>query len=235
METAGLGVGIYTRAEVARLAELQPSRVNRWVQGYSFKSRHGAARKSPPIFSPDLPVVEGRPALSFQDLVEVLFVKAFLEHGVSIHAIRRAAEAAAEIFKVKHPFCIQRFETDGRSVIARIVDDVGEEHMLDLARGQHVFTQVFAPLLRRLDYDLGSGDASRWWPLGKGKPVVLDPGRSFGAAIVTPSAVPTRAIYGAHLAGEPRKRIAAWFRVSEAEVRAAVEFEKRIAPHASTA
>ena len=129
--------------------------------------------------------------LASQDLVAPKFFpfrkKAFLDHGVSIYAIRRAAETAAQIFSVKHPFCVKRFETDGRSVIARIVDEVGEERMLDLIRRQHVFTQLFNPRLRRLDYDLGSGNASRWWPLGKEKPVVLDPGRALGAAIVVPS------------------------------------------------
>jgi uncharacterized protein (DUF433 family)/DNA-binding transcriptional MerR regulator len=231
----GLGIGIYSRADVARLARLDPDRVRRWVRGYTFKTRRGVARSSPPVVTSDLRTVEGRAALSFQDLVEILFVKAFLDHGVSLRAIRRAAETATEIFEVSHPFCVKLFETDGRTVIARVYDELGEERMLDLAKKQRVFTQVFSPLLHGLDRTVGIGDASRWWPLGKEKPVVLDPRRALGAAIVLPSSVPTRAIYGAHLAGEPNERIASWFRISPGEVDAAIEFEGQIAGHARAA
>jgi uncharacterized protein (DUF433 family) len=131
---------------------------------------------------------------------------------------------------------MKRFETDGRSVIARISKDDGEERLVDLARRQTLFDSVFSPLLINLEYDIGTGDASRWWPLGKSKPIVLDPERAFGAAIVLPSTVPARSLAGAHGAGESYERISNWFGVTKKEIQAAVEFEKMIAsPHASAA
>ena len=234
MASTGLGVGIYTPGEAARIAQMQPQRVRRWINGYAYKQGE-KRRKSPPIFRRDLAALDGKNALTFLDLVEVLFVKAFLQHGVSPYGIRRAAEEASTMFNTNHPFCVKRFETDGRTVIARIVKDDGEERLVDLAAKQTLFRSVFTPLLINLEYDLGTGDATRWWPLGKKKPVVLDPARAFGAAIVLPSTVPARSLAGARRAGETYERISNWFGVTKKEISAAVEFENLIAPHASAA
>jgi len=50
--------------------------------------------------------------------------------------------------------------------------------------------------------------------------VVIDPTRAFGAAIVSRSRVPTQTIYKAHLAGDTVERIASWYEIELAEVRA---------------
>jgi uncharacterized protein (DUF433 family) len=104
----------------------------------------------------------------------------------------------------------------------------------DLKRKHFVFPAVFNPLLKTLDYDT-SGDAIRWWPRGKGTPIVLDPKRAFGAAIVERSCVATRALFDAHTAGETSESIAKWFRVDLDEVRAAIAFEKSLRRPASHA
>jgi uncharacterized protein (DUF433 family) len=174
--------------------------------------------------------------LSFLDLIEACFVKVFLDHGVSLHTIRLVAEEAERMFKTTHPFCVKRFETDGRTILARLRDEHadGGERLLDLKRKHFVFPAVFTPLVKTLDYDT-SGDAVRWWPRGRGTPIVLDPKRAFGAAIVDRSCVPTRALFDAHTAGEAPENIAKWFRVELAEVRAAIAFEKSLRPTTSHA
>ena len=85
---------------------------------------------------------------------------------------------------------------------------------------------VFNPLLRQLDYDQVTGDAIRWWPLGKARPVVVNPRLSFGAPVTAQSSVPTRVLYAAHAAGEPPEAIADWHRAPLDEVLAAIEFER---------
>src|SRR5450631_329365 len=87
--SAGLGRGVYTGRETARLSGLRSERVTRWARGYSFSTPSGAKSSSPPIFAVDRPT-DGPLALSFLDLVEILFVRAFLDQGVSMHTIRRA-------------------------------------------------------------------------------------------------------------------------------------------------
>ncbi len=221
-----LGAGIYPAGEAARLAQLEPQRLRRWVAGYTFRARTGERRASGPVFKGDTRRDGQHLVLSFLDLIEACFVKVFLDHGVSLHTIRLVAEEAEVMFKTTHPFCVRKFETDGETILARLRDDrVDGERLLDLKRKHFVFPVVFNPLLKTLDYD-ASGNAIRWWPRGKGTPVVLDPNRAFGAAIVERSCVPTRALFDAHLAGETPESIAKWFRVELDEVRAAIAFEK---------
>ena len=235
-EAEKLGIGIYKPSDVASLTGLNADRVRRWVRGYEFKLRDGQPSASPPIFQSGM--IRGGDALTFLDLVEVLFVKTFLNHGVSLHVIRRAAEEGSKLYGgLDHPFCIKRFETDGQSIFARLVEeaDTDEErhHLLDLARSQYVFVEVFNPLLKQLDYDLQTEAAERWWPRGKDVPIVLDPARSFGKPITAVSSVPTRVLAARVAAGDSVDSVAEWYGVSADEVNAAVDFEKMVTRRAA--
>jgi hypothetical protein len=203
------GRGIYLPAQAARLAQLDDGRVRRWIRGYDLTGRDGAKRHSAPLFRRQH---EGaRLALTFLDLVEVLFVKAFLDQGVSIHTVRLVQREAAVEFGVRHPFCVKRFETDGETIVMRHRDDAGMERMADRKRKQWLFVEVFNPLLKTLDYAGIEQEAQRWWPMGKDMPIVLDPKRSFGQAIVSKANVPTATIYAAHRARESEEQIADWY------------------------
>jgi uncharacterized protein (DUF433 family) len=84
--------------------------------------------------------------------------------------------------------------------------------------------------MKKIDYvsDAGNAEAVRYWPLGREMPVMVDPRYGFGEAVVAQSFVPTRVIYAAHRKGETTQRIAGWYGVERAEVRAAVEFEEML-------
>lgn len=217
---AGLGAGVYATGEVAKLAHIAPDRLRRWIYGYGYHPHGKEPRRSKPLVQ--------RPAdrtLTFLDLVEVCFVKAFLDHGVTMPFVRTVQIEAAREFATSHPFCSKRFETDGRTIVERHRDEAGIERLLDLKRRQFLSPAVFNPLLKSIDYNSVTEEAQRWWPMGRGRLVVIDPAHSFGAATVSKSKVPTRALFGAHLAGENPEDIAEWFAVGVDEVRAAIEFE----------
>lgn len=216
------GVGIYTPVEAGRLVGLEPRRVRRWAGGYAERDGGGAA-----LFRRDLPTVNGRVALSFLDLLEVLFVRAFLESGVSMATIRLAAAYGAREFGTSHPFTLRRFQTDGRAIFARFGDRDGVERMLQLGRGgQLVFVKVMDAVLKQLDHDPETEQASRWWPMGKSRFVVVDPTRAMGAPSVAGFVVPTETIYATKRAGESDEAIADWYGVPVARVRDAIEFEE---------
>jgi uncharacterized protein (DUF433 family) len=223
--TAKLALGAYAPPEAARIAHLKTRRVRRWLAGYRFTSPHGVERHSRPVFPREH---EGSSlALTFMDLVEVLYVAAFVEAGVSMPVIRLVHAEAEREFGVRHPFAIKRFETDGKSLFHRFVaGDV--ERLLDRDRAQFVDRVVFDPLMRQLDYDAFTEQASRYWPLGREVPVLIDPTRSFGEAIVT-SGVPTRVIFAAHESGDSKLRIARWYAITAEEVDAAIDYELSIA------
>lgn len=220
-----LGVGLYGLAEAARLTGISSARIKRWVAGYTY-ARNGKTRAQPSLWKADLDPIEGQVALSFRDLMEVRFVDAFHQRGVSMQALRLAAKRAADYIEHPHPFSSYRFLTDGRSVFVEAQERTGDPHLLDLCRNQYAFESVLRPYLKGLDRD-DDGTPIRWWPMGQRTPVVLDPSKHFGQPIVAESNVPTSLLATA-AAREGIDAAAVWFDVGKREVMAAVEFEKKL-------
>lgn len=225
-----LGTGIYSVPTAARLAEVLPRRVHRWVRGRELPSE-GGRKRSQPFLSRDLPEINGRIALSFLDLIEVRMVKAFLDKGVGMRAIRAAAVSAAEILQSPHPFCLERFKTDGRTVFAQLVADPhaniereSRAPMLDLVKRQVAIREVMEPLLLQVDYE--DDLSARWWPRGRRSGVVLDPRKSFGSPIVASCAIPTEILADAYVAEGSVAAAAKWYDVHPRAVRDAVAFER---------
>lgn len=223
--TSYLGTGIYSVAEAARLTRIPPSRIHRWLKGYKFHV-DGDLHASPPVWRGQLPVLDGTFALGFLDLIELRFVDAFRKEGVSLHHIRLALDRARSILGVEHPFCSQKFRTDGRTIFMDIEDETEDAALLDLVKSQYAFGAVLEPYLRDLEFE--SDQVARWWPLGRKREVVIDPARSFGQPIVARDSVPTSVLAKA-AAIEPIDAVARWYEVSPKTVRDAVFFEKSLA------
>lgn len=223
-----LGVGLYSLPEAARLAQVPTNTVRRWLQGYRFRTLSGRRGASSAIFEPELRQIDGCRAIGFHDLVELLFIKAFRDHGVGLPVIRRAAREAARRWDTTHPFCERKFATDGLTIFSTIRDEFGEEEVLDLPNSQYVFESIIRPYLKQLDY-AASGDVNRWWPLGKKGAVLVDPRRAFGKPVLARYGVPTGALYAALEAGQTELEAAQWYDVPVSAVRAALRFEKGLA------
>jgi uncharacterized protein (DUF433 family) len=160
--------------------------------------------------------------------MELHFVKLFRDEGVSLPAIRKAAKTAARQFGADHPFAIHRFDTDGCTVFATLARAEKEAALVeDLKHGQFVFDTIVRPFFKKLEY--GQDEAIRFWPMGMGKRVVLDPARQFGKPIDNETAVPTAALYRAVEVGDDPVLVAKWFNVPLDAVRAAIVFEKSLA------
>jgi uncharacterized protein (DUF433 family)/DNA-binding transcriptional MerR regulator len=223
-----LGIGLYSPAEVSRLLRVPPATVRRWLLGYTYVVAGGTRRGAPAIgagrgMERELGVV------TFLDLVELLVVKGFRSRGVPLKHVRIAAEQAAELFHTDHPLATQRLQTDGRHIFARVQDARGFAGLVSLSeRGQWVFPEAVEAYLQELDFDLDTHLAIRWWPAGKGRPVVLDPRVCFGRPHIAGTGVPTTALYGPVAAGDDPRLVAQWFRVDLSQVEAAVAYEREL-------
>jgi uncharacterized protein (DUF433 family) len=224
-----LGVGVYSLPEAARLVGTNTARIRRWLLGYRFPVKRQGVGHSEPIFEPELPQISDHWAIGFLDLVELLFIKAFRDEGVSLQTIRRAAREAAKRWRTTHPFCLKRLATDGRTIFSTVQDETGEEQLLELTRSQLAFKRVLRPYLKQLDYEAVAGGVDRWWPMGKKQPVYVDPRVAFGKPVVRPVPVPTDILYGAVAADQTPAEVAEWYELPVASVRAALEFERNLA------
>lgn len=229
------GIGIYARADAARLLGLTPARLRRWVGGYTYWLRDAsdakAKRRQPPVVKTDLPVIDNAIALSFLELMELRVVKAIVDGGISLQHVRRAAAIACTHFCTDHPFASRRVFTDGRAIFSAVSDQESSPDVVRWQQGeieQIIAGGIFEQFLQEIEFDSATSLAFRWWPLGRTKPIVLDPRLSFGAPVVAGTAVRTSIVARmAKHASVQEAAIAFELQLQQAE--AAVSFERELA------
>lgn len=222
-----LRCGIYTVPEAARLTGVSPWRIRRWLRGYEFKARHGRHR-SPAVWQGEHPPIDHSMALGFLDLLEVRCVDAFVKAGVTWKTLRQAHNQAQKIFGRFHPFCTNRFATDGRAIFVELREKNNEVALYDIASVQRVFDRIIRPFLKELEFAEGE-IPTRWWPMGKDRQVALDPRRNFGQPSIFREGIPTQILARSVGANRSVEEVARWFEISAKAVNEAVEFEQQLA------
>jgi uncharacterized protein (DUF433 family) len=221
-----VGVGLYTLPQAARLASVPVASIKRWMFGYSYFYKGDLIQRPAVVAGVQEP--SSARVLTFRDLIEIQFVHAFRREGVSWKLIRLAADKAQAITGGDHPFASSRFVTDGRTIFAGIVQKTGSKELLDLKNDQMAFRRVMLPSLKK-NLEIGEYGVKRLWPLGKKRQVVIDPQRQFGQPISPVEGVPTEVLAKSYQATGSYDSVARWYDVSRPAVRAAVDFEKRLA------
>lgn len=222
-----LGRGVYSLSEAAKLSGVPYASISRWTRGYD-RVIGEVRRKVPPVFNRDYVEIEGKTALSFLDLVEVMFVEAFVHHGVNLRTVRKAVAAAARSFGFSHPFAKKTFLTDGRTILALLAHETGDDELLDLVGGQFEIADIVRPILKG-DLEFGEFDiADRWWPMGKDGSIVVDPARNLGQPTIAPYNIPTFTLFKFFESAGSETAVADWYEIDKASVEAAVYFESRL-------
>jgi uncharacterized protein (DUF433 family)/DNA-binding transcriptional MerR regulator len=232
-ESDALGRGAYGASEGLRLLNFSRSNapvrhvsrntVARWLRGYDF----GAEGYSEPLWQPHYLNDDNLIELSFRDLIELRFVKAFRDIGLALPTIRECYQRAAEEVHDERPFSTQKFRTDGKTIFLEITEGIQEAKLVDLRRRQNVFRTIVEPSLKDLEFDASA--VSRWFPLGIArKSIVVDPARAFGRPVAA-SGIPTEVLARAVALEGSLAKVVDLYKVSAAEVKDAVAFEKRLA------
>jgi uncharacterized protein (DUF433 family) len=224
-QNALVGVGLYTMADAALLLKSNPRKLRRWLGGYTYKENNDI-RHVPPLWVPDIPRFDDDIEVSFRDLIELRFVRAFLDMGLGLQAVRNCLEYARQCIQTDRPFSSGRFRTDGRTIFLESLVAAGEPKLLDLKAKQYVFKQVVEQSFR--DLDLEGGTVTRWRPYKGKESIVIDPTRSFGQPISAVSGTPTVVLAEAVVAEGSLSRVAAIFEVERSVVQDAVRFHQEL-------
>lgn len=231
-----IGVGIYSQPEAARLLHMTPSRLRRWVNGYTYwldRRPADVRRRRPPVLHKgDLPIMRGAVALSFLELMELRVIRLLVdEHGIPLQKVRRVAQDAQRIFQTRYPLASRNIFAENERVFASVSSHKADSDVVELGRGsaeQIHWAKILEPVIREVEYNPVTSFAGRWWPRGFDGWVVLDPAVMFGAPIIRGSRLRTSAI--ARMARSAGSRdTAAAYQVPEEGVDAAVEFETHLA------
>lgn len=221
-----IGLGVYTVSEAVWLTGVPRHRIRRWTRRYKYKL-HGKEQFMPPIIGRETD--GGESMITFADLIEVRFLNYFRERGVSPQALRVASYKAQELLGRPRPFSTQIFKTDGITILSEIAKNTEDRVLLDLVKGQYAFDEIVSPyLFAGLEFN-DLKEPRRWWPLGEGRSVVIDPQRSFGAPIIARSGIPTKVLNSAFNAEESLEFVAKWYAIAVEEVKDAIDFETKLA------
>jgi hypothetical protein len=232
MEPLSIGTGLYTPAEAAALLHEKATTVRRWAFGYARNRRPGTI-EHPPLIHTELPEIEGQRALTFVELVELMYVRGFQRAGAPWRLIKEAARVAARLYQTDHPFAVRTFLADPKGIYAVLSESTEQSALVELVgHGQHTLADLVKPYLGQLDFDF-SDVASRWWPMGREGRVVVDPRHEFGAPIIEEVGLRTKLLSDAFYAErngddhEAAVRRVAWlYRVRADHVDTALRFKQ---------
>ncbi len=223
-----LGRGAYSPTLAAKLLRLEApetrsAHVRRWAFGYRRGQTQYPGAIAVDRFS------RSSETISFLELIELAYISAMLQAGVSWPKVHAAMRVAARMFPgVSHPFAHRDWFADPGGIYLRLGRDRGEPALVEMAGdAQYAIEGLLSRYLHQIHFDEETGVASCWAPLGLARPVLVDPLRAFGLPIVT-SGVRTDVLAEHFLAGDRIEDIAGWYGVKEGEVEAALEFENRI-------
>lgn len=227
-------IPMYSSAMVGRLVGLNAVRVRRWLQGYDYTYPAGpvgvmrSGHKEPVIRRAD---AADSSYASFLDLIDLLFIKKFLDYGVSLQRLRKALREAEELLGGHH-FAQRSFFTDGKNIYLQVkeVKDNADALLELLSGGQWVIAPIIKQLAHEIEFDEPTGFAKRWYPLGPNGLVVLDPRISFGKPTLFRRGLATANVYDFFLGeGEKVESVLSWMNLNNQEVNAAVNFERQLA------
>lgn len=193
------------------------------MAGYSYREG-GEVRRMPPLWRTQIPVMDDHLEIGFRDLVELRFVKAFVEAGVGLNVVRRCLDYARELINDPRPLATQRFKTDGRTIFLESLDQSDSIELLDLKRHQYVLPRVIDRTFR--DLDIEDDVVVRWRPFKGKNTIVVDPERSFGQPIAARHGVPTAVLADAVEAEGSVDLVSALYQVPAVTVRDSVRFEQ---------
>jgi uncharacterized protein (DUF433 family) len=211
--------GVYLVPDAARILRLPLSVLRLWVSGRS--ADHQRYYPAGAIFT------EGDGAdrhFGFHALIELFTIAQLRKRSIPMTAVRQARAELMERFQTPHPFALKGLMTSGRTLIRSLNDDI----LLELGtRGQTAFSKVLEPFCASLDFDEANSLASRYFPLGREHPVVVDPRRAFGRPVIEGTNLTTETIMSLLRGGEAAEDIAESFRISPEAVLAAKAFEQQ--------
>ena len=224
-------IPMYDATIVGRLVGLSRGRVSRWLRGYNYTYSVGSSNELKSGHKdPVVKRVRDEESIfaSFLDLIDLLFVKKFLDYGVSLQRIRKALNEAETLIGGHH-FAQRNFFTDGKNIYLQVKDNA--DALLELlSGGQWVIAPIIKQLAHQIEFDQPTGYAKKWYPLGPNGLIVLDPRITFGKPSIVDRGTATTNIYDLYI-GEDENvdNVCSWMNLNTQEVDAAVKFERQLA------
>lgn len=218
---------IYTIGEAAHLLRVKTNTLRYWLEGLTRKGH---------IFPPVIRRQStGSSDVTWPEFIEAGWLSEYRQAKVSMPELRAFVALARDRFGVEHPFAVEHPLASGRELLARIQDETSLPHGLQMVRyrdDQLALTDVAELFVSKIDFDVETTGARRYWPRGRDKLVVIDPLVNYGAPMV--HGLRTDVLAEQVRAGDGIDQVASAWEIDVAVVQRAIEWEMW-SPQAKTA
>lgn len=167
--------------EAARQLHIPPSTLLNWLQGHE---RQGVWYE---------PILREQPAehgdITWGEMVEARYLRAYRQRQVPMQRLRPFIADLRREFGVPYPLAhFKPFIDEHRRLLVEAQERAGLPDELrvvyEVPSGQILLDPRVTDFLARIDFSQTTGEAERMHPAGRTSPVVMDPRKSSGAAIV---------------------------------------------------
>ena len=211
---------MYSFREVAHLAQVSIGTVRNWLLGYS--TTQGEIK----------PLFRGHPeeerACSFLQLIEIVVAAKFRKaEGRSFKTVRKAYDNARTIWPhLEYPFASLELKSIGGHIVHIIRVPGAALQAIDQPE-QYTIPDLVQETLSQIEYEYEL--ASRWYPVGMGVPIVVDPQISGGLPIVKGRGITVEAIHKRFKANQKMDFIARDFELDRETVEEIIRYAEQVA------
>lgn len=214
---------MYSFGEAARLAQVSVPTVKNWLFGYTV-----GGREIPPLMPS-----RNAAMVSFLQMIEIMVAGRFRKsipgrRPVPYKALRNAYSNAQQIFEIEYPFAHMKLAAISGHIVHFLEngDSNSSFQALDVPE-QWTLPGMLKDTIDQIEYDYEL--ASRWFPVGKQVPIVVDPRISTGLPVIAGRGVTVQTIRKRFKAGLRIDFIAKDFELEPDLVEIALQYCERVA------
>lgn len=211
---------MYSFSEVAHLAHVSVGTVRNWLLGYT--STQGRVA---PLFKSHQ---EEEKTCSFLELIEIVVAATFrkAEHK-SFKTVRLAYDNARKLYDLDYPFASIELKAIGGHIVHIMRVPEASLQAIDQPEQYTIPGLVQQILTEQIEYEYEL--ASRWYPIGKNVPIVVDPRISAGLPIIKDRGITVEAIYKRFKADQDIAFIERDFELKRGIVEKVIRFREKVA------
>ncbi|HUS87506.1 MAG TPA: DUF433 domain-containing protein [Bacteroidales bacterium] len=214
-EKARIGEGIYTAADISRIFKIPYPKAKYWFK-YYVKNRLFDTIGYRYFFP-----VKDTFAINFLSLIEMYVFYKFKERKIKTHRIIEAHTNLSKYLCTPYPFASEELYTYGDKIFFGQSDSLKEASDIN----QTLIPEYISPFVKKIHYD-DKRLASKFYPLGKDRSVVINPENQFGQPIIDGTNILTATLYDYYLGNDSIETIAKLFDLRIENVLDAIEFHK---------
>jgi len=211
---------LYSCSEAARLLQIHPETLRRWLEGSVRAGVHYA------------PVIRHEPTgsevVTWGEFVEAGLLRGYRKERVPLQKMRPFIERARSEFGVPYPLAHFNPKIDNKRLVYELQKETGLDpklYLVDAENEQIRWAEPVKDFLKKVEFD-AVGIVSRFFPMGKLTPVVIDPEVSFGVPQIR--GIRTELVAESVEAGESLEMAARSWDLQPVEVEAALSWERSI-------